>query len=306
MKKILVILLTLQLLGCTSAQNENENVKEEKYKIIKGLNSAENGDLKGALESFKKAYEINPNNILTVRSIGLAYLKLGDQKKGAEYLNEALKINEEDEKTLYNLAILNYENNDYEEARKYLEKIKIEKTTSEILKAKAYVYYNLNDYQKSYLEFNKFFNEDIFVKAETYAVFIDVLKKLRYNEKIYEIVHIMYKNDSENLNKIILLTNYLNEIEAYEESIRILKKYGIEHEFNETILYNLAICFYKKGDYIRSENYIMLISDEKRMKVKNMELLMEIYIIKGDQKNLNKIKNILRKLKGLDLYDIKK
>ncbi|OQY09415.1 MAG: hypothetical protein B6I28_03110 [Fusobacteriia bacterium 4572_132] len=300
MKKIVIILLILQILGCSSVKVKKEETKEEKYKIIKGLNLAEAGNLSGALESFKKAYEINPKNVLTVRSIGLAYLKLGDNERGVKYLNEALKIDKDDEKSLYNLAILNYENENYKKAKEYLEGIPVEKINLEIIKAKAYVYYKLTDYKKSYLEFNKLFQKrkKKEIPTETYEVYVDVLKKNKLNNKIYPFLYSIYQRNLNNLGNRLLLVNYLNEIEAYDESIDILKDYGIKNGFNEIILYNLAQCFFKKGDYETSYNYMMLMDDNKKMEMNNLKLMMKIYEARGEEKEFIKLKKIIEKLKG--------
>ena len=104
MKKILLIISLLLLIGCTSADNKD---KKEHY-LIRGMNYSKNGDFTKAISEYKKFYEIDKKDPVLLREMGLAYAQIGNYEISKKYYLEALKLEPQDQVTLSNMAILFY------------------------------------------------------------------------------------------------------------------------------------------------------------------------------------------------------
>lgn len=59
-----------------------------------------------ALEDFKKAYEVHPNNIYVLNNLGTSYVKVQDYKRAIEFYKKALTIFPRFEEALINLGIV--------------------------------------------------------------------------------------------------------------------------------------------------------------------------------------------------------
>ena len=72
-KRIVVVMgLSILISGCLSAN------KEKNYNFIKGLNEYQKNDKVSALENYKKAYEIDKNNVVLLNEIAYLYVDLGN------------------------------------------------------------------------------------------------------------------------------------------------------------------------------------------------------------------------------------
>ena len=65
------------------------------------------GDIKGAIEDFKKAVVLDPENLNVFNSLGVCYGILGAYEKAEESFQAALKIKPEDPMALYNAGFVN-------------------------------------------------------------------------------------------------------------------------------------------------------------------------------------------------------
>lgn len=75
----------------------------------KGLQAAQKGDSKKAIEQLNKAIEIHPKFALALNELGVQYLRLGQAEKAAEALASAIKIvpDEFSPRLNYGIALLN-------------------------------------------------------------------------------------------------------------------------------------------------------------------------------------------------------
>lgn len=89
--------------------------------ITEGQKLEEQKKMNEALQSYKKAFKIDPKSIYVAQNIGFYYLKTGESKKAINYLLDALKYpGLNDGKTEYFLAICFLKENDKTSACKYL------------------------------------------------------------------------------------------------------------------------------------------------------------------------------------------
>lgn len=118
MIKILLILSLIFCIGCS-----NSNSKEEKYSFIRGINLYQKGKKKDALKEYKKAYEINPKNIVVVKEIAFLSYELGDINSAIDFYEKAHKLDPTDKDVVKNLVNLYYSKGDLEKSRRHLEEI---------------------------------------------------------------------------------------------------------------------------------------------------------------------------------------
>mgnify|MGYP000985651984 FL=1 len=139
-KRIVVVMgLSILISGCLSAN------KEKNYNFIKGLNEYQKNDKVSALENYKKAYEIDKNNVVLLNEIAYLYVDLGNYNEAENYYKKALEIRPNDENSLKNLLELLYTQNKIIEMKKYIPMI---------INRNSFVY-NLNNFRVAILENKK-------------------------------------------------------------------------------------------------------------------------------------------------------
>ena len=116
MKKIILILL-LTFIGCSN------NKKEANYYFIKGLNDYQKNEKIKALENYKKALDLDKNNVEINKELAFLYADFGDIEKSKEYYLKALEISPYDENILENLLNIFYNENNIEDFMKYSKQI---------------------------------------------------------------------------------------------------------------------------------------------------------------------------------------
>lgn len=87
MKKIKIVLILLFISIQIFAQSDIENFVRE------GIQYHENGDYKKAIETYKKALEINPKSTLVNYEIALSYFSKGNYKKAIKYSDIVINQN---------------------------------------------------------------------------------------------------------------------------------------------------------------------------------------------------------------------
>ncbi len=70
----------------------------------KGVANFSLGNIEGAFDDFKRAYEIHPNHIHVLNNLGTCYAVLGDYKRAAECYQKVLAISPGYKETLINLS----------------------------------------------------------------------------------------------------------------------------------------------------------------------------------------------------------
>jgi len=155
MKKMMtIVILSFLFLACFNSQ------KEKNYNFIKGLNEYQKNDKVSALENYKKAYEIDKNNIVLLNEIAYLYVDLGNY--------EEIKPN--DENSLKNLLQLLYFQDKRMEMKKYIPFI-IDKNSFT---------YNLSNFRVAILENDEMEVEKSLLRISSNDKFLE-----EYNESFY-------------------------------------------------------------------------------------------------------------------------
>ena len=226
-KKIAVVIgLSILISGCSSAN------KEKNYNFIKGLNEYQKNDKVSALENYKKAYEMDKNNVVLLNEIAYLYVDLGN------YYKKALEVKPNDENSLKNLLQLLYLQNKIVEMKKYIPMI-IDKNS---------FVYNLNNFrigilsngegedifEKSLLKiisndsFLEEYNESFYTDLASVAGLSD--NTIKYSSIIFEKAYKKYSNKNKDIVKIY--ANFLIETKEYRKAEDILMKYIVNNEDN--------------------------------------------------------------------------
>ena len=225
-KKIVIVLgLSILISGCLSAN------KEKNYNFIKGLNEYQKNDKVSALENYKKAYEMDKNNVVLLNEIAYLYVDLGNYEEAENYYKKALEVKPNDENSLKNLLQLLYLQNKIVEMKKYIPMI-IDKNS---------FVYNLNNFrlgilsngegedivEKSLLKissndrFLEEYNESFYTDLASVAGLSD--NTIKYSSIIFEKAYKKYSNKNKDIVKIY--ANFLIDIKEYRKAEDILMKY---------------------------------------------------------------------------------
>ena len=228
-KRIVVVMgLSILISGCLSAN------QEKNYNFIKGLNEYQKNDKVSALENYKKAYEIDKNNVVLLNEIAYLYVDLGNYNEAENYYKKALEIRPNDENSLKNLLELLYTQNKIIEMKKYIPMI---------INRNSFVY-NLNNFRVAILENKKIEIEqsllrissnDRFLEEYNESFYTDLLgianlseNTIKYSNAIFEKAYKKYSNK----NIVKIYANFLIEIKEYRKAEDILMKYIVNSEDN--------------------------------------------------------------------------
>lgn len=228
-KRIVVVIgLSILISGCLSAN------KEKNYNFIKGLNEYQKNDKVSALENYKKAYEVDKNNVVLLNEIAYLYVDLGNYNEAENYYKKALEIRPNDENSLKNLLELLYTQNKIIEMKKYIPMI---------INRNSFVY-NLNNFRVAILENKKIEIEqsllrissnDRFLEEYNESFYTDLLgianlseNTIKYSNAIFEKAYKKYSNK----NIVKIYANFLIEIKEYRKAEDILMKYIVNSEDN--------------------------------------------------------------------------
>ena len=230
-KKIAVVLgLSILISGCLSAN------KEKNYNFIKGLNEYQKNDKVSALENYKKAYEIDKNNVVLLNEIAYLYVDLGNYEEAENYYKKALEVEPHDENSLKNLLQLLYLQNKRSEMKKYIPMLIDRNSFS----------YNLNNFRLAVLENEKDGIEKYLLKISSNERFLEEYNEsfytdlltvanqsdntIKYSNIIFEKAYKKYSSKNKDIVKIY--ANFLIEIKEYRKAEDILMKYIVNNEDN--------------------------------------------------------------------------
>ena len=250
MKKITIVILSFLFLACFNSQ------KEKNYNFIKGLNEYQKNDKVSALENYKKAYEMDKNNIVLLNEIAYLYVDLGNYEEAEIYYKKALKIKPNDENSLKNLLQLLYFQDKRMEMKKYIPFI-IDKNSFT---------YNLNNLRVAILEndemeveksllrissndkFLEEYNESFYVELASVAGISN--NTIKYSNIIFEKAYKKYANKE----IVDIYANFLIEIKEYRKAEDILMKYIVNSENNLDEYALLKTLYTKENNKEKLEN----------------------------------------------------
>ena len=230
-KKIVIVLgLSILISGCLSAN------KEKNYNFIKGLNEYQKNDKVSALENYKKAYEVDKNNVVLLNEIAYLYVDLGNYEEAENYYKKALEVKPYDENSLKNLLQLLYLQNKIVEMKKYIPMLIDRNSFS----------YNLNNFRLAILENEKDKIEKYLLKISSNERFLEEYNEsfytdlasvaglsdntIKYSSIIFEKAYKKYSNKNKDIVKIY--ANFLIDIKEYRKAEDILMKYIVNNEDN--------------------------------------------------------------------------
>ena len=230
-KKIVIVLgLSILISGCLSAS------KEKNYNFIKGLNEYQKNDKVSALENYKKAYEMDKNNVVLLNEIAYLYVDLGNYEEAENYYKKALEVKPNDENSLKNLLQLLYLQNKIAEMKKYIPMV---------IDRNSFVY-NLNNFRIGILEndedkveksllnissnnrFLEEYNKSFYIDLASVAGLSD--NTIKYSNIIFEKAYKKYSNKNKDIVKIY--ASFLIDIKEYRKAEDILMKYIVNNEDN--------------------------------------------------------------------------
>ena len=249
-KTVVVLGLSILISGCLNAN------KEKNYNFIKGLNEYQKNDKVSALENYKKAYEIDKNNVVLLNEIAYLYVDLGNYNEAENYYKKALEIRPNDENSLKNLLELLYTQNKIIEMKKYIPMI---------INRNSFVY-NLNNFRVAILENKKIEIEqsllrissnDRFLEEYNESFYTDLLgianlseNTIKYSNAIFEKAYKKYSNK----NIVKIYANFLIEIKEYRKAEDILMKYIVNSEDNLDEYALLKTLYTKENNKQKLEN----------------------------------------------------
>ena len=250
-KKIVIVIgLGILISGCLNAN------KEKNYNFIKGLNEYQKNDKVSALENYKKAYELDKNNVVLLNEIAYLYVDLGNYNEAENYYKKALEIRPNDENSLKNLLELLYTQNKIIEMKKYIPMI---------INRNSFVY-NLNNFRVAILENKKIEIEqsllrissnDRFLEEYNESFYTDLLgianlseNTIKYSNAIFEKAYKKYSNK----NIVKIYANFLIEIKEYRKAEDILMKYIVNSEDNLDEYALLKTLYTKENNKQKLEN----------------------------------------------------
>ena len=230
-KKIVIVIgLGILISGCLNAN------KEKNYNFIKGLNEYQKNDKVSALENYKKAYEVDKNNVVLLNEIAYLYVDLGNYEEAEKYYKKALEVKPNDENSLKNLLELLYLQNKRTEMEKYIPMV---------IDRNSFIY-NLNNFRLAILEndedkveksllnissnnrFLEEYNESFYIDLASVAGLSD--NTIKYSNIIFEKAYKKYSNTNKDIVKIY--ADFLIEIKEYRKAEDILMKYIVNNEDN--------------------------------------------------------------------------
>ena len=229
-KTVVVLGLSILISGCLNAN------KEKNYNFIKGLNEYQKNDKVSALENYKKAYEVDKNNVVLLNEIAYLYVDLGNYEEAEKYYKKALEVKPNDENSLKNLLELLYLQNKRTEMEKYIPMV---------IDRNSFIY-NLNNFRLAILEndedkveksllnissnnrFLEEYNESFYVDLASVAGLSD--NTIKYSNIIFEKAYKKYSSKNKDIVKIY--ANFLIEIKEYRKAEDILMKYIVNNEDN--------------------------------------------------------------------------
>lgn len=301
MKKILLIVGLLLLMGCTSADQK----KNKEHHLIRGMNYSKSGNYTKAIEEYKYFYELDKKNPILLREMGLAYAKLGDYGIAEKYYLEAIRLDPKDQVTLSNMAILSYKMGKLKESRYYLSQIASDSIDYKIYLLKGYIAYDEKRDEDAYFNFTKVLN---LINVEDYTFinkYVEILQKTNRTNEIYPFIYRVYENKKNDPNAVITYSRFLVDVfNDYDGALKALKTYNAREKNNGVIL-EIAKRSFEVGRVNDTELYLKLLTDAYKYDLDVLNLKKEIAIHNKKPEEVKKYQNIIEKVSDLDREEYK-
>jgi len=296
MKKILLIVGLLMLIGCTSADQK----KRKEHYLIKGMNYSKSGNYTKAINEYKEFYEIDKKDPVLLREIGLAYAQLGDYKASEKYYLEAFKVDPKDQITLSNMAILYYKMEKLDKSQYYLSQISSDSIDFKIHLLKGYIAYDEKKYEDAYLDFTKVLNL-IDIKECTFVrEYVEILQNTNRTNEIYPFIYKVYESKKNDPETVITYSRFLIDVfNDYDGAFKALKTY-IAREKNNSVILELAKRSFEVGKINDTELYLKLLTDAYKYDLDVLNLKKEIAVHNNKPEDVEKYQKIIEKVSDLD------
>jgi len=206
-----------------------DETSAENY-LVEGKKYFDNEQYEKALETYKKVEEIMNKttyyNPWVFQSIGVSYLKLGDNEKALKYLKRFIDENKESIWAFINLALCYTKFKRFDEAEKtYLEGVKIDENNIAIREALTNFYLDQGKYDKAIEQFDKLISLEP-LSERFYLGLGLTYEKINDLEKVKNVYSKLVVLDAKNSDYRVKYANVLFKLGLYNDAIR---------EFSEAI-----------------------------------------------------------------------
>lgn len=118
--KVITIFFTLIVLLTSCAGRHTrptEDIqKEAEYYYKMGISSLNEGNIKMAYVQLHKSYELDQNNVDTLNSLGIVFMKLGEDDKAMQFFRRVIDLDSRYSDAYNNIGVLHLNNRRYKEA----------------------------------------------------------------------------------------------------------------------------------------------------------------------------------------------
>ncbi len=252
-------------------EDRDINFKEKKGKswIELGVEYDEMNEYNKAIFSYRKALEIEPENINTLYKLGFVYKQRGDYDKAIKTLEKLSSLNPEFLAAWEQLGLCYYSLYKPRKARDALTRaLELKPEQFKEWYILGNVYFDNNQYDRAintYLKLLEMENETL----EIMGVNLDELwenlgRSFSYQEETDKAIEAFEKAinlNPNNINVWIYFGKFYEENEQYDKAIEIYGKALSYHPNNFEILENLGIVYYMIEDYENAINSLAKSSD---------------------------------------------
>ncbi len=258
--KNFVLCLGFIFVACTNINNKKD------YNFIKGLNAYENGNKVEALKEYKIAYSKGIRKPYLLKEMAYVYIEFGDLEKARNLYIEILEKEPENEEVLHNLLEIFYEIKDIKNIEKYSKNI-LNKNSDLYIKSQFNLAYIKNDYNlaREILE-NMFLikrNDTLGISCNKYFLNqIKTIYKNRENDKLLEILEILYNNNKDKQDLIGYYSSVLVEKNQFNKAEEILMKEVLERDDIGDILVDLADVYHQNNEQEKLKNIMKILENQ--------------------------------------------
>ncbi len=225
-----------------TSNKEFEEIKKAVDIYNKGINYGKKGDLKKAVEYFKKSINIIPYYLKSNYALGLTYFNLGDYENSYKFLLYAVNVdpdNDEITEAYLKLALISDDLylKDYELAKRYYQKY-IKKNGKNIMQAQQLLDL-IEELDKLILEAQQLFMNKRYDEAENKLK--EALGIKPFDIRVMNNLGIIYIQEK----------RYKDAIEQFTNALKIREDFGDAY-------YNLACVYSKMGDIDMGLKYLQM------------------------------------------------
>ncbi|GET65626.1 hypothetical protein GLOIN_2v1488344 [Rhizophagus irregularis DAOM 181602=DAOM 197198] len=259
-------------------KSKNYKAKINKLYIILGNSYLFNKDYYDAYDNYNIVLENSPDNYLCLKNSACNYAKINLYNRALEKLDKLLNTNKDDSLILCYYGEILYNIRQYSKAISYFTKANIiDPENTHNLNKRAIAYYTLQDYNKVSLDLDKVIQLDplnslayylrcliyyakrdidnaimVFKKCKELLDFNDTLAKTQ----LFHLEYLLNKNNSTELNNILIRINQISNIKDSELLILVRCKVYVELKMYHEAMLDLNLLYDKNLYYSRIILYI--------------------------------------------------